>query len=49
MSNPGGYLDGIGHSGYKYPVAEVVFQGLGYGEKSRFAVAGHLITLSLLP
>jgi hypothetical protein len=50
QSSPGVYLDEFErHSGYKYPVAEVVFQGLGHGEKSGFAVAGYLITLSLLP
>ena len=46
---PGRYLDEFERSGYKYPVAEVVFQGLGLGDKSGFAVVGYLITLSLAP
>lgn len=49
QSNPGVYLDEFEKPGYKYPVAEVVFQGLGHGGKSGFAVAGYLITLSLAP
>ena len=49
QSSPGVYLDGIEYSGYKYPVAEVVFQGLSLGEKSGFAIAGYLMTLSLAP
>ena len=49
QSSPGVYLVEFERPGYKYPVAEVVFQGLSHGEKSGFAVAGYLITLSLLP
>ena len=47
QSSPGIYLDEFKRPSYKYPVVEVVFQGLGHGEKSGFAVAGYLITLSL--
>ena len=43
------YLIEFKRPGYKYPVAEVVFQGLGLGDKSGLAVAGYLIALSLLP
>ena len=49
MRSPGVYLDEFERPGYKYPVVEVVFQGLGYREKSGFTVAGYLITLSLIP
>ena len=49
QSSPGVYLVEFERPGYKYPVAEVVFQGLGLGDKSGLAVAGYLIALSLLP
>jgi hypothetical protein len=49
QSSPGVCLDEFERPGYKYPVVKVVFQGLGLGDKSGFAVAGYLITLSLIP
>ena len=48
MTAPGVYLGEIGSSGYKYPVVEVVFQGLGSEERLVFAVAGYLYRVSYI-
>ena len=45
--SPGVYPGEIRYSSYKYPIVEVVFQGLISREKSGFAVARHLNSLSL--
>ena len=49
QSAPSVYLGEIRSSGYKYPVVEVVFQGLGSEERSVFAVARYLYRVSYIP